>query len=548
VKKLILISLVTLILPACHRKQKIVPADKWADYRKGYTFWSSNKDSAFFYFNRAAVSQPDKKQSALAYYNMSLIQSDAGDHYGAQESLTQSLKLLDTHLAKDRSNLALDYDGLGMTCYDLNDYTQALNYYQQALPYADDKTLQGLILNNIGNAYKGLATYSQALINYQRAIELNGTKNTSYARTLTNMAMAKWLRDHWYDAVPELKTSLAIRLQFNDRLGENSSYAHLADFYKDSRPDSALYYAKKMFTVANSLQSPDDELEALQKLIALSQPAEVKAYFHRYQTLSDSLWKSRNAAKNQFALIRYNVEKSKAENLELQKENAAKKYQLVVALIIFSLSSLLAVFWYRKRKQHLQLEAENSIKQNQLTVSQRVHDVVSNGLHRVMSEIENQDKLEKDTLLDQIEMLYEQSRDISYERPGIPNHDFQGKISRLLTSFAGPAIKIALAGNNSQIWEKVGAPAREQLDLILQELMVNMKKHSQATNVAVLFKLEGHNFHIDYVDNGIGFAANTPYGNGLTNTGNRIQLMNGTLTFDSQLNKGTKIYIAIPLA
>ncbi|HZY36207.1 MAG TPA: ATP-binding protein [Mucilaginibacter sp.] len=545
--KLILISLVTLILPACRRTQKAVSPDPWADYRKGYAFWRSNKDSAFFYFNRAAVGQPDKKQSALAYYSMSLIQSDEGDHYGAQESLTQSLKLLDVRKAKDRYSVALDYDGLGMTCYDLIDYAQALSYYQQALSYADDKSLQALILNNIGNACKGLKAYDRALKYYQQAIRLTGTTNDNYARTLTNIAITKWKRNPRYNPGPELRKSLAFRLRFNDKLGENSSYAHLADFYMDNMPDSALYYAKKMFTVASSLQSPDDELEALQKLIVLSQPAEVKTYFRRYQTLSDSLGKSRNAAKNQFALIRYNVEKSKAENLALQQENAAKKYQLGGVLIVVALGSILAVLWYRKRKQRLQLEAENRIRKNRLQLSQKVHDVVANGLYRVISGIENEDKIDKDDILDQIEILYEQSRDISYEQPEAAVRDFHGKIARLLTGFGSPATKIAVAGNNLEIWEKVGAHARHELEQVLQELMVNMKKHSQATSVAVRFGHQAHDFHIDYVDNGIGFDANTHYGNGLTNTGNRIEQLNGTITFDTQPGKGTKIHIAVRL-
>lgn len=546
-RKILLASFIFLAFASCRKVAKVAQPDQWADYRKGYSWLSKRQDSAFFFFNRAASNAAAKDVVALAYYNMALIQVSAGDNYGAQESLTLSLKSLDEQQPNGRNYMATDYNELGLTCENLNENRDALNYYRLALRYADDKNLRPYILNDLGNACSKLGFYNQALTNYQAAISMGGYAGAIYAKTLTNLAVSRWRRDHHYNAAPELVKSLLIRLKEHDKWGENSSYAHLADFYKDRRPDSALFYAGKMYAVAGSLQSPDDELEALQKLIVLSPPTDVKTYFNRYQTLGDSLVKSRNAAKNQFALIRYNVEKSKAENLQLQKENAAKRYQLGGVLIVVVLGSILAVFWYRKRKQRLQLEAENTIKQNQLTVSQRVHDVVSNGLHRVMSEIENQDKLEKDTLLDQIEMLYEQSRDISYERPGIPNQDFRGKIARLLTSFAGPAIKIALAGNNSEVWEKVGAPAREQLGLILQELMVNMKKHSQATNVAVLFTLEGRNFHMDYVDNGIGFAANTTYGNGLTNTGNRIQHMGGTITFDTQPGKGTKIHIAVPL-
>jgi len=548
VKKLILISLVTLILPACRRTQKAVAHDPWADYRKGYIFWKTNLDSSFFYFNRAAVSQVDKKQSALAYYDMSLIQSDAGDHYGAQESLTQSLKLLDTHLSEDRYNLAIDYDGLGMTCYDLNDYAQALNYYQLALPYAEDKSLQALILNNTGNACKGLKAYDRALNYYRQVIRLTGTANDNYARTLTNMAITKWLRDRQYDAGPELRRSLAIRLRFNDKLGENSSYAHLADFYMDNRPDSALYYANKMLAVAGSLQSPDDELEALQKLIVLSSPAETKAYFRRYQTLGDSLGKSRNVAKNQFALIRYNVEKSKAENLQLQKENAAKEYQLTGVQIMVALGSLFSVFWYRKRKQRLQLEAENSIRKNKLMVSQKVHDVVANGIYRVMNEVEFNEKIDRNDLLDKLDLMYKQSRDITYESEDQSSDDFADNLKRLLSAFKSKSIKLAIVGNEMKLWQKVGGEIKKQLQPVLQELMVNMSKHSQASQALIGFESNDTFLIIVYRDNGIGMPADVQLGNGLKSTVSRIKSLNGKLKFETPPVKGLQLQITIPIA
>lgn len=546
-KNTALLWIVFLALPACQKIAKPVSKDKWADYRKGYALLSNHPDSAFFYFNRAASNSENKEVVALAYYNMALIQVSAGDDYGAQESLIMSEKSLDEHGLKDRSYLASDYNELGMTCYNLNEFRDALNYYQQALRFADNQTLKPYILNNIGNAYSKLQAYQQAVNSYQKVIDLVGKNGASYARTLTNLATTKWLRNHKYNAVPELLTSLAIRLRQKDRWGENSSYAHLADFYLHSQPDSALYYAKKMFAIANRLQSPDDELEALRKLIVLSPPDEAKTYFRHYQVLSDSIETSRNAAKNQFALIRYNVEKSKAENIQLQKENTEKKYQLVGVLVVTAFILLLLVFWYRKRKQRLQIEANNRIRQNELRLSQKVHDVVANGLYQVISGIENTDELRKDTLLDQIETLYEQSRNISYEKTGFNDGDFSEKVARLLTGFGNPITKIAVIGNNAEIWESVGAHAREQLEQVLLELMVNMKKHSQATRVAVRFEHDEHNLVITYFDNGKGFPLEAQFGNGLTNTGNRIQQINGEITFDSTPHKGIKINITVPL-
>lgn len=203
----------------------------------------------------------------------------------------------------------------------------------------------------------------------------------------------------------------------------------------------------------------------------------------------------------------------------------------------------IAFFWYRKRKQRLALEA----RERELRLSQKVHDGVANGLYRLMKHIENQKNLDPEPLLDEIELLYLQSRDISYEPPENIKHDFNEKINELLTSFASPAIKVAIVGNKAELWKKISEPVKRELEYVLQELMVNMSKHSHATSVAINFKQSPGKFEIVYTDNGIGFPEDTVFGNGLNNTENRIIGIGGVLTFDNKLDKGIRITLCLPL-
>lgn len=546
-KKLSLISItLLLIFAACHKKAPTVHVDEWADYRKAYGFLNKNNDSAFYYFNRSAAGSLDKQQVASAYQSMAFIQSNAGDTYGAQESLILSLKSLDARDPKNRDELARSYNGLGMSYSDLNENGQALTYYKLALPFADDPQLRSNILNNQGNAYKDLKSYPAALTSYATALQIADRKGAGYASLLTNQAITKWLANGHYNPVPVLLRSLTIRLHQNDVGGENSSYAHLAEYYQDSAPDSAIYYAQKMLIAARRLLNGNDQLYALRKLIVLTPPAQSIVYFKRYQQIEDSLTTKRNAAKNQFAVIRYNVAAAKAENLTLQNENTKKRYQLIAVLGFACLAGIGTVWWYRKRKQGIQLQAENKINESKLKLSQKVHDQVANGVYRIMSEVEHSTDIDKTHLLDQLDSMYEVSRNIAHDNEE-PTDDFSVRIGALLNALKNPAIRLAITGNEPERWQAVSAETTGQLELVLQELMVNMNKHSRATQAYIGFSLEQGQLKIEYRDNGVGLDQQNKKGKGLQNTVSRITALKGSINFENLPEKGLAIEILVPL-
>lgn len=536
---------------ACRERHQIVPVITLPDYKKGVSFLNHKNDSAFYYFNKVATSSKDSVVVATAYNSMAIIQSDEGDYYGSQESLSISLKYLNEKKEKDHYTLLADYNELGSNSLNLKNYNAAIEYYDQALKFIKDDNFKVITLNNKAVAYQKMQQYVQAIAIYQSIIDQSKKNNKEYARVLSNLSKTKWLQDSGFGAAPDLLVALKIRKDERDDWGLNASYAHLSDYYSHSRPDSALFYAGKMYAVAQQLNSPDDELEALQKLITLSSPKAIKQYFVRFQHLSDSMQTTRNAAKNQFALIRYETEKSKADNFRLQKDNTEKKVQIIQQwIIIFGTVCLfiVAVIWYRKRKQRMEREAQNAIRENQLKTSQKVHDVVANGIYSIMAEIQHRGTPEKEQLMDKLEFLYERSRAISYEQPESIPADFQAGIAELLTSFASVDTKIAIVGNHKNLWDNMKDQVKIELKHILRELMVNMIKHSSARNVVVRFERESDYLKIQYMDDGIGFPPTFQYGNGLTNTGNRIKNIGGQIIFDKIATKGLKIQIHLPIA
>jgi signal transduction histidine kinase len=554
-KKLLYFLPISILLFYSCKKTKPVAktVDLWADYRKATTFLYKQNDSAFYYFNRVVNTSKDTIQVAGALNQMAAIQSDAGDYFGSEESISMSLKLLNENNVKHRSALASDYNELGMDRSSLKDYDAAIGYYDAAIKFSMDSMGTLVFMNNQANVYQKKKDFPKALKLYEAVLAKSVKGGTAYARVLSNMARTKWLANPGYNAAPELLKALLIRQKEKDLYGENASYRHLADYYSNSNPDSALVYAARLYKIASRIESPDDQLEALKTQIKLAPLQDTKQYFVRYQQLSDSLQTARNAAKNQFALIRYNSEKSKADNLTLQKDNTLKRYliikqQVLLAAVLFALigGGIFLAFWYRKRKQRLQMEAERTIRESQLKTSKRVHDVVANGLYRMMTEIEHREHLDKEELLDQIESMYEQSRDISYEKQPLGPENFHDNIAKLLGSFANSTTKVVIVSNSELTWANVALTVREQIRHVILELMINMKKHSKASHVAVRFELKEKQLFINYTDNGIGLPKDVAYGNGLSSAGHRIKAIEGEINFENGLENGLRVRMSIP--
>ncbi|UMQ40740.1 hypothetical protein MKS83_15205 [Chryseobacterium sp. Y16C] len=544
-KVLLLIILICLI--SCSRKSiEQDNSTKNAYHKKGEKFRDSKVlDSAFYYYSLAKekyIKNNDSTKAAESLINMAIIQTTKGDFYGSIETSLEANKLLvdekDTTVKKD---LAISYNNMGIASGFLYNYNDAIQFYKKAAQFTSNKENALLCYNNIAVAYllKKDTRLAKKYLNY--AIQAKSKGN--YARALNNLGKLKLLENPNYNPLPEFYKALEIRLNSNDTEGLNSSYSTLSDYFKDRDNNKSLLFAKKMLETAAIVKNPEDQMQALQKLIELDHPNYLK-YFKKFQSLNDSLIISRGKAKNQFALIRFDVEKQKLENEQL-KGRDFKKNIGIAALVLLLFGSL---FWYTKRKKRLEQEKEIEVKNTQLKMSKKVHDVVANGIYQVMTKIENQEHFNKDEALDELEFVYEKSRDISYEKTDTQGEekDFSEKISETVSSFKNDEVNTYLAGNDIGIWKHLSTKNKEEVYQIIRELLVNMKKHSKATIVSFRFERENDLIRIFYTDNGIGISGDVIYKNGLSSTVSRIETINGEIIFDTKIEKGLKITISFP--
>lgn len=473
-------------------------------------YYNKKYNSSFSLFNSSfqefiAHKNPEKASRALAF--QAIIQTIEGDYFGSEKTSTEALNLIQKSKISNDNLLVSIYNQIALNKEYQKDFASSTFWYELAEKKNKDPYNSLVILNNIAVGFYEQGKYDKAIIILKK---INSKKIDSLelkARIIDNLSYVMFLKNKNYKAEKGLFVALKIREKEKDLWGQNASHAHLAEYFLEKNPEKSIYHSRKMFEIAKQLDSPDDQLEALQKLIALEPSEKSKFYFSKYQKINDSLQTARSKAKNQFALIRYETEKEKTENAQ----NKIKILNRNIALLSLFSTIIISIFWYRKRKKQterekelLKQEKEIEVKNTQLKFSKKVHDVVANGLYQTMVEIQNIDNLPKENILDKLENLYEKSRDISNENPQEKTLNFSEKISEMLSSFSCKEIKVLIIGNSENYWKQLSEISKKELFYILRELMVNMKKHSLATAVVLKFEINNNIFSVKYTDNGVG--------------------------------------------
>jgi signal transduction histidine kinase len=85
---------------------------------------------------------------------------------------------------------------------------------------------------------------------------------------------------------------------------------------------------------------------------------------------------------------------------------------------------------------------------------------------------------------------------------------------------------------------------------LIQELLNNAVKHSEATTINLSLKKEHNELHLNYADDGKGFVFAEAYEKrslGLKNIETRTKMIDGVLKFDTKPNEGLKLEVRIPV-
>jgi len=239
------------------------------------------------------------------------------------------------------------------------------------------------------------------------------------------------------------------------------------------------------------------------------------------------------------------ITKENELKLKISKDNN-KILLLGLIASIFS-SALLFYQLSQKHKKEKLLEAYAA----ETRISKKLHDEIANEIYGTLLFVANEDVLtgnKKDKLIAQLDNIYIITRNISRENNDIDaGQRYPVQLKLMLASYGNPGMNIIVKGVSKINWEKIELTKKIITYRVLQELMVNMQKHSQATVVLLDFSDENKKIKIVYSDNGIGLPPDKViFKNGLANIENRLLSVNGSVIFDAAAGSGFHLTLTYP--
>ena len=510
------------------------------------------------------------------------------------ESLSKQLLALAIYEStNNRAYQAICINNIAIIHQNLGDLEQSLDYHQQALnlrvELADNKG-EGTSYLNMANVFLKLSDTVSAIDYYDKALSIfqHFNDDEAYSAALNNLGKVYLAQKQYAIALPYLEKAMNLRLKAEDKKALSSTYAKLGEAYLGI---NKMVLSKEMLieslALANEVGVVEEEMETVGLLADLYSKTDRydSAYFYgkAYRALRDSVYTHRLDQQIVEVQARYDTQRQKSENELLVRMNQLYESQLTqrkteIWLLIFVLISFTGAgifFYYRYRQRQRDLHTQALLKLNEKRmqavidaqeserrrIARDLHDGVGQKLSGIRlqwesmkMQVENPVREERFVFMSKLlDETVQEVRNISHQMMPKELEQF-GLIpaieQTLLKSFEFSDLVYEFEHHGME--ERVPQVIELALFRILQELISNIIKHSQATQVTIQLINNKRNLVMVVEDDGVGVAYSPvkPSGKagiGMMNVESRVEAIKGHLYIESENGKGMAITIRIPL-
>ncbi len=525
-------------------------------YRLGFYFKKiQKKDSTYKYFLKSKSIYEFLKDSSKVtekLFSLAKIESNHGLFYKSDSTAIEALK----YQKKGKKNSVIItsiYNILGINSNEQKEYKEAIKWYELALNSTDDRVKKIRYVSNMAVNYKYLRNYEEAILSYKKIINnihFDSVPLNLKAKVIDNHAFINFLDNQDVNERDFYKAQ-EIKVLINDKVGLIANYSHLSDFYKESNYSKSLKYAYKMYDLSKKERLSIDRIEAIDRIIELEKASKIREFAVERAYLNDSVQEAKRISRNKLVRIIYNFDNEKrerllAENKAIQskkkviqnklliKEQEKEKFIWIFIGTGILLSSIL-YFFYRKKKEEKEKVIE--VYNTEIRLAKKIHDELANDVYLTMNKLQKENRKDTSVLYD-LEKIYSLTRNISHENsPVVTGEQFKGFLKQLLLEFSIDTCRVMSKGLSEIQVNSLSKEKQIVMYRILQELLVNMKKHSKANLVVISFSVVKDTIQVQYNDNGVG-TNSLEIKNGFQNMETRIKSIGGTVIFESEIQKG----------
>lgn len=577
-----------------------------------YRYIGNYQKAIAYLFEEIKINEDLAYQSGLAYayQQLALIYIQKKDTKDAKQYLDLSFEKFKS--LNDIRNMAISYNLYATYYFEGGNLTKAIEYGNMAINLASkakDKRSLAIFQNKLAEMYYDKEQYELAKNTFQMSISLHeeidlqktiASPYIGYGKTLLR------LKDY-QNAKNNIQKGLAIAIKQKSITDKKNAYEGLAEYYiKTNNADLALKNQKifnelkdsllnennnkqlnELHTIYNtekkeaqiSLLSKENSIKALELKNNLLEIGRNKSLIKQQQQdliISDLELKNKNQivanqkldAKQKAQSIKTLQKQAKIQNLEIANKGLElKQRNYTISAILFAFVAIGGFsFSYYKRqqlKQENRLQSEifkqqevatkavfDGEQQERIRIARDLHDSIGQMLSVVKMNLSSA-KDNQDPTMQLVDKTIAEVRNISHNL--IPEELNFG----LFNAIEDICDKINAAGDTTVFFEvgehisDIKFSKQNELSIyrIVQEVLGNMIKHAQASEIKLDIEQQLSNIIISIKDNGKGFDAskiNESKGLGWKNISARVHLLDGKMNIHSERLSGTKIEISIP--
>lgn len=560
----------------------------------GIIFYDKKEYSkALEFYNNAIIIRNklnDKNGLASIYLKIGIVYESTGDYAKAIENSQKALSIYE-ELNNDYGITAC-MNNIAVLNFDIGNINEALDYYLKVVEIRkrinDVSGLAGTYVN-IAGIYVKKNDNNEAIKHYLKSLDLCREIGDKYylASNLNNLCVAYLNIKDYQNAQKAVNESYQLRVELNNQSGLISCLKNMADINIE---------------LGNFKVALEKLNEALKISKVINARTELSPLYGSYSNYYEAIGDYRNALECQRLQFLYNdsllnenminkiselqikyaTEKKDAENQKLIQENKlkelsietskkSKQNQLLIFINLIVILVLASIFIYYRNRQRYKnelIQSQNlqeklrfkavvdSEEKERIRISKELHD----GLGQLLSSAKLNISSLEDNIVKEDEYLLHNSLKIIDEAVGevrsishnlmptaLMNYGLIEAITELCRR-VNESKKIQINFDKENFDLKLLKETEIILYRIVQEIINNMIKHSNAEKINIELSNSEKTLKMCIKDNGVGFDTSEiskSKGIGWQNIYSRVSILNGTISISSQIGKGTEIEIII---